>query len=334
MNIINSSTESSVVTVIGAGTIGASWAALCLASGLRTRVLSRRKGIEADFTQTLRAFLPRAHAGAHDVEEMLGRLSLEQSLGDAVDGSAVVLECLEEDLHAKQKLFAELEVLCSSDTLLLSSTSTLTPDALGASMRDKSRVVVGHPLNPPHVIPLVEVVKSAEAPDFLVERVVEFYVSVGKKPVVIQKPIARFVANRLQAALLQECIHLVSEGVVNVSDLDEIVTRSVGVRWAVNGPFLSFHLGGGVGGIRHWLTHLGTGLNKTWDELGSPRMEPQLIDLIIDQTEAAYGEKDYLTLAEERDSGQLAVIDVLEGRRKTEQDSPPAEHNSVFYHRV
>jgi ketoreductase RED1 len=140
---------------------------------------------------------------------------------------------------------------------------------------------------------------------------VEFYRALGKVPVVLRKPIAAFAANRLQSALLQESIHLVREGVVTVPELDAIVTNSIGLRWATMGPFQSFHLGGGQGGLRKWLTTLGSGLQRGWQELGKPVLDEATLELLLDQADHAFGAFSYEQLAARRDELQKAVLTAI-----------------------
>jgi len=296
------------VTIIGAGTIGLGWTALFLDAGLRVRVNSRRPDAERYVREALRMYAPTLPGGARDPEELAAALEFEPDLARAVDGAHVVQENVPENLALKQELYARIEGAAKPDALLLSSTSTLLPDDIGALMTDSRRVVVGHPFNPPHVVPLVEVVGGERTDPDALDEAEEFYRSVGKFPVRLRRPVAGFVANRLQSALLQESIHLVTEGVVTVEELDAVVTQSIGLRWATVGPFLAFHLGGGEGGLRKWLTTLGAGLEKGWAGLGRPRMTPEVIELLIAQADQAYGGRTYTDLSLERDHKQNAVL--------------------------
>nr|WP_042193116.1 3-hydroxyacyl-CoA dehydrogenase NAD-binding domain-containing protein [Kibdelosporangium sp. MJ126-NF4]CEL20575.1 3-hydroxyacyl-CoA dehydrogenase [Kibdelosporangium sp. MJ126-NF4]CTQ89486.1 3-hydroxyacyl-CoA dehydrogenase (EC 1.1.1.35) [Kibdelosporangium sp. MJ126-NF4] len=301
------------VTVIGAGTIGLGWTTLFLAKGLRVRVTSRRPEAGQIVRDAVRLFAAGVPGGGADPDEMLGRLEVEPDLERAVDGVDVVQENTPEQLPLKQELFEKLGKLVEPGTLLLSSTSTLIPDDLGARMDDPSTVIVGHPFNPPHVVPLVEVVGGSRTDQQALHRTVRFYEQVGKVPIVLRKPIHAFVANRLQSALLQESIHLVREGVVTVAELDAVVTNSIGLRWATIGPFHAFHLGGGHGGLRKWLTTLGAGLEQGWRGLGQPPMNDETINLILDQAEEAFGDRTYEELSVERDAKHNAVLTALKG---------------------
>ncbi|MEU0382529.1 MULTISPECIES: 3-hydroxyacyl-CoA dehydrogenase NAD-binding domain-containing protein [Streptomyces] len=299
------------VTVIGAGTIGLGWIALFLGHGHRVRVNSRRAQAPRIVDEALELFAPFLPPGSADPATFSANLEFVPDLEKAVADADVIVENAPENLELKQELFERIGKAAPEDALLLSSTSTLGPDALGARMADSSRLVVGHPFNPPHVVPLVEVVAGERTSPAAVSEAVEFLTSVGRTPVVLRKPILAFAANRLQSALLRESVHLVREGVVSLEELDQVVTQSVGLRWATVGPFLAFHLGGGQGGLRKWLGTLGANLERGWEELGRPPMDEETINSLIEQAEAAYGDRSYEELVRERDTKQTAILRTL-----------------------
>jgi ketoreductase RED1 len=296
------------VAVVGAGTIGLGWIALFLGHGLRVRVNSRRAEAPRIVAEGLELFAPFLPEGTADPAGFAERLEFEPDLEKAVADADVVVENAPENLGLKQELFERIGKAAPGTALLLSSTSTLSPDDMGARMADSSRLVVGHPFNPPHVVPLVEVVAGERTSPEAVREAVEFYESVGRVPVVLHKPILAFAANRLQSALLRESVHLVREGVVTLEELDRVVTQSIGLRWATVGPFLAFHLGGGHGGLRKWLGTLGAGLERGWEQLGRPPMDDETIRSLIEQAEAAYGHRSYEEWVRDRDAKQTAIL--------------------------
>ncbi|GLW01057.1 3-hydroxyacyl-CoA dehydrogenase NAD-binding domain-containing protein [Streptomyces lavendulae] len=300
--------EERVVTVIGAGTIGLGWIALFLGHGLNVRVNSRREDAPRIVAEGLELFAPYLPEGSADPAGFAERLTFEPDLELAVADADVVVENAPENLELKQELYERIGKAAPSSALLLSSTSTLNPDDMGARMADSSRLVVGHPFNPPHVVPLVEVVAGERTSEQAVAEAVTFFESVGRVPVVLHKPILAFAANRLQSALLRESVHLVREGVVTLEELDRVVTHSIGLRWATVGPFLAFHLGGGQGGLRKWLGTLGSGLERGWEQLGRPPMDDETIRSLIEQAEAAYGSKTYEEHVKDRDAKQTAIL--------------------------
>ena len=294
--------------VLGAGTIGVSWAALFAAKGLSVRVCDPRPDVQE--------LVDRA---AVELAPVLGdfgsRISVEGDLDAAVAGVDVVQENGPERLELKQDLWAQVEVAAPAGALLLSSTSGLMPSDMAARMQEPGRLMVGHPFNPPHVVPLVEVVPGAQTPEATVQAAVELYRSLGKVPVVLRKEIGGFVANRLQSALFRESVHLVLQGVVTPAELDQVVTESVGVRWATAGPFESYHLGGGPGGIRSLLEHLGPGMVRRWKDLGQPELTPEVVEQISADTEARFADRDYASRTSDRDRVQLAVLQAREQAR-------------------
>lgn len=307
--------------VIGAGTIGLGWITLFAAAGMTVRVNSRRPDAEHQVRAALGRYAATLPGGPRDPEELAARLRFEPDLARAVEGADIVQENALEDLALKRELFARAGAAAGPGTLLLSSTSTLLPDDLGAAMDDPSRLLVAHPFNPPHIVPLVEVVAGERTDPAAVDDTVAFYRGLGKTPTVLRKPVPGFVANRLQSALLRESIHLVREGVVSVAELDEIVTASIGPRWAAVGPFRAFHLGGGPGGLRHWFAHLGVGLERSWAGLGEPPIDEATVGTVIDQADEAFGARSYEQLAADRDTVQNAVIEAVARARGGDPDA-------------
>ncbi|MEV7009981.1 3-hydroxyacyl-CoA dehydrogenase NAD-binding domain-containing protein [Streptosporangium sp. NPDC051022] len=304
-------TEVRTATIIGAGTIGLGWTTLFLARGLRVRVNSRRADADRVVRDGIALFAPTIPGGGADPAELVTRLEIEPDLKRALDGTDVVQENAPENLEIKRELFGRVAAAAPEHALLLSSTSSLPPEAIGADLPDPGRVLVGHPFNPAHLIPLVEVVAAEGADPALVERAADFYRWLGKTPIVPARAVPGFVANRLQSALLRESIHLVREGVVTVEQLDAVVVHSIGLRWSTVGPFQAFHLGGGQGGLRHWLNHLGAGLEQGWRGLGQPSMDEATVQKLVTQADEAFAGRTYEQLVAERDARQTAVLRAL-----------------------
>jgi ketoreductase RED1 len=299
------------VAVVGAGTIGASWTALFLAHGLEVRVHDPAPGAEERLGATLESISPILAALGLPTGGLDERLRFAGELEAAVEGADVVQENGPENMAFKRDLWARVEKAAGADTLLLSSTSGMRATAMAKQMTDASRLLVGHPFNPPHLVPLVEVVPGEQTDPAVVEETVAFYRALGKRPLVLRKEVPGFVANRLQSALFQECVHLVAEGVVSMADLDAVVTSSIGLRWAAAGPFLTFHLGGGQGGLAHFLTHLGPGMEGMWGILGHPRLDEPTVELLSEEVDRAYGDVPLDELERRRDRMQLAILHAL-----------------------
>lgn len=303
------------VTVIGAGVIGISWTALFLAKGLEVRVNDVRPDLEEVVHEGIKQIIPTLRELGLPTEGLTNRLVIEQNLERALDGAAVVQENGPERIGFKQELYNQIEQFVNRETLLFSSSSGLKASDISEQMEDPEHMLIGHPFNPPHLVPLVEIVPGKNTSSSAVEKAVAFYEALGKHPLVLKKEIPGFVANRLQSALFREAIHLVLEGVVSIKDLDEIVTSSIGLRWAAGGPFLTFHLGGGKGGFPAFLKHLGPGMEALWDNLGKPRLDETTIQTLSEQAISSYGNISEKQLEEERDRRQLSVLHALNEKK-------------------
>jgi ketoreductase RED1 len=307
------------VTVIGAGVIGTSWTALFLACGLCVTVNDPRPDLAQAVMEGLKQATPALSALGLPTENLSRNLRVEADLARALDGTDFVQENGPERVGFKQSLFATVERLASPDTLLLSSSSGLRATDIAQGMTDAGagRLLIGHPFNPPHVMPLVEIVPGERTAAAAVADAVAFYAALGKKPLVLRKEVPGFVANRLQAALFRECIHLVRDGVVTLDELDTAVTGSIGLRWATGGPFLSFHLGGGPGGLPAFMQHLGPGLESLWTTLGEAHFDEATVKLLTEQDTATYARVPYATLVAQRDQQVLAILNTLAGLADT-----------------
>jgi carnitine 3-dehydrogenase len=303
------------VAVIGAGTIGASWTALFLARGLTVKVYDPAPDTEA----RVRAFIERAWPTLErlglSVDANPTRFTIHEDAGAAAEGVAFVQENGPEDLAAKQALFAHLESALDPETVVASSTSGLMPSELQAGRKDPERYVVGHPFNPPHLIPLVEVVGGRQTDPAVVDWTAAFYAALGKRPIRIRREVPGHVANRMQVALYREAIHLVLEGVAGIEDVDAAIAYGPGLRWALMGPHRAHHLAGGPAGLRHLLEHIGPGIERWWNDLGRPDLTPAVIDRLV----AAFGEAETRPIAEleaERDALLLGLLEMLQARRQ------------------
>ncbi|WP_432850400.1 3-hydroxyacyl-CoA dehydrogenase NAD-binding domain-containing protein [Amycolatopsis sp. CA-161197] len=294
-------------TIVGGGVIGVSWAGLMASRGLDVTVSDPAPGIEDTVRAGLEELKPALRELGLPADDLAVRF--EPDLATAVAQADVVQENGPERLDLKHQIFSTIEAHAPAHALLLTSTSGIPATDIATALKQPERLVVGHPFNPPHLIPLVEVVPGEKTSAENVARAVEFYESLGKKPIVLAKEVPGFVANRLQAAIFRECVHLVAEGVVTEQQLDEVVTSSLGQRWAVSGPFLSFHLGGGAGGLPHFLEHLGPGLQERWGQLGTPDLDEPTVALLSAQSEDFGGAID--ELAKARDEKQIAVMRAL-----------------------
>ncbi|MFF0010911.1 3-hydroxyacyl-CoA dehydrogenase NAD-binding domain-containing protein [Streptomyces sp. NPDC005374] len=308
--------------VIGAGTIGLSWTALFAAHGLTVRVSDPRPDLAEAVAAALADFAPHLAARGLDVEGLADRVHIAADVTEAVRDADVVQENGPERAEFKKDLFATLTREAPAHALLLSSSSAIPSTAFTADLgeEDAGRILIGHPFNPPHLLPLVEVVPGERTTEEAVQAAADFYTLVGRTPVVERKEIPGFVGNRLQNALNREAIHLVEQGVVTPEDLDRVMTNSLGIRWSTVGPFLGSHLGGGPGGYRHMAEHIGMSMKQMWASLGTPSQTPEERERLIEAVEKAYGSSTYSELTETRDRRQLAVLAALDGTGNTAKE--------------
>ncbi len=297
--------------VIGAGVIGASWTALFLAHGLHVVVNDPQPDIEKVVRAMLDKAAPTLKALGLPHQGLDKNLRFEPDLERAVAGVDLVQENGPEKPEWKQQLWARVEPAVPAHALLLSSSSARPATEQGKLMKDPSRLLIGHPFNPPHLIPLVEVVPGERTAPEATADAVAFYLALGKVPRVLKKEIQGFVANRLQRAIMRESCYLVQEGVVTIDELDDIVTSSIGLRWAVNGPFSSFHMGGGPKGLESFFQHLGKNMAASFKNISPLEFDDRLQQRIIDQAAASFGKTPIREMERKRDDRQIAILRAL-----------------------
>jgi len=304
------------VCVIGAGVIGASWTALFLAHGLNVVVNDPQPDIEATLKGALWKIAPTLRELGLAHEFLDSRLRFEPELERAVADADVVQENGPERPEWKQQLWARVENTVPKHALLLSSSSARPATEQGREMQDSSRLLVGHPFNPPHLIPLVEIVPGERTDPDAIDDAFAFYEALGKVPRVLKKEIQGFVANRLQRAIMREACYLVQEGVVSIDELDDIVTSSIGLRWAVNGPFSSFHMGGGPKGLESFFQNLGKNMAASFNVVPPVELDEKLQQRIINQAAASFGKTPIPQMERQRDNAQVALLRALASQTK------------------
>src|SRR5689334_11709936 len=288
------------IAIVGTGVIGASWAAEYLARGFDVIATDPAPNAEAN----LRKYVDEAWKDLTSIGLSKGasrdHLSFTTNMKEALSEADLVQENAPERPDFKTKLYAEMEEVVPVDTLLASSSSGITPSVIQSQCKHPERVVIGHPFNPPHIIPLVEVVGGSKTSPDAIQQAISFYASIGKKPIHLKKELPGHVANRFQAALYREMLYLIEQGVLSVEDTDAAVCYGPGLRWGVMGQSLQWHLGGGAGGIKHFMDHLMDPLQGMMKALGSPHITPELKQTVIDgvMREASGRSVDQLAQAE------------------------------------
>jgi len=302
------------VAVIGTGVIGASWTALFLAHGLEVIATDVAPGAEDRLREYVRDAAPalqRLGAPSPLLPLSADRLSFTTDLAKAVATADLVQENGPERIDFKRSLYGSLDALLPPEVIIASSSSGLTMSEIQAACpAHPERCVIGHPFNPPHLIPLVEIVGGAKTSEDTIRRVTEFYTTLGKRTIRLHKEVPGHVANRLQAALWREVVHLVESGVVSVSDADTAVCWGPGLRWGVMGPNLLFHLGGGAGGIEHFFDQFTGPMTAWWKVLGSPEITPELRQKVVAGVLERAGGRSLEDLAAKRDEDLLGLLAV------------------------
>lgn len=288
------------VAVVGTGVIGASWAALFVARGLDVVATDPSPGAAERLRDDVAAHWPVLDT----VEDASpDRLGFTPDAAEAVAEADFVQENGPEREDVKHALFAELDKAAPPEVVLASSSSGLPPSAIARGCPEHpERVLVGHPFNPPHLIPLVEVVPGEKTGEEAVGRAMSFYAALRKRPIRLRQEVPGHVANRLQAALWQEAYSLVERGVATVAEIDTAIANGPGLRWAVLGPFANQHLSGGPGGLAHVLEHLGPPTEAWWRDLREVTLTPELVAALVAGVNEELGGVDPTDLVARRDA--------------------------------
>jgi 3-hydroxyacyl-CoA dehydrogenase len=308
------------IAIIGTGVIGASWTALFLAKGLQVVATDIAPNAEAALRKFVESAWPALERLGLSPGASQSNLKFTAALAQAVVGVDLVQENGPERIDFKQKLYGQLDELLPPNVIIASSSSGLTMSEIqkGAASHPE-RCVIAHPFNPPHLVPLVEIVGGAKTSEATIERVAEFYTGLGKQAVRLRKEVPGHVANRLQAALAREVYYLVAEGVVSAADVDTALCWGPGLRWGIMGNMMLNHLGGGPGGIEHFFQQFTGPMTAWWKVLGQPVLTPEVQKKLIDSVHAEVGSRSIAELEAQRDEVLLGLIEL-----RTKADKTPA----------
>ena len=313
------------VAIIGTGVIGASWTALFLAKGLEVIATDISPNAETSLRSFVKAAWPALDRLGFAPGASQSHLSFTSDLPTAVRAADFVQENGPERIDFKKKLYRQLDELLPPEVIISSSSSGLTMSEIQSDCRlHPERCVIGHPFNPPHLVPLVEIVGGAKTSPETIERAMAFYAGLGKRAIHVRKEVPGHVANRLAAALFREVVHLVTEGVVSVGDVDAAVSWGPGLRWGIMGPALLYHLGGGAGGIEHFLDQFTGPMTTWWHALGTPELTPEVRAEIIKGIHEEVQNRSLPELGAYRDE---VLLGLLELRKKYE--TPEVGHKEA-----
>ena len=308
------------IAIIGTGVIGASWTALYLAKGLQVVATDIAPNAETALRKFVEAAWPALKRLGSSPKASQSNLKFTADLAHALAGADLVQENGPERIDFKQKLYGQLDELLAPEVIIASSSSGLTMSEIqkGAAAHPE-RCVIGHPFNPPHLIPLTEIVGGAKTSEATIQRVEQFYTSIGQKTVRVKKELPGHVANRLQSAVAREVYYLVAEGVVSAADVDTALSWGPGLRWGIMGNLMLNHLGGGPGGIEHFFHQFSGPMTAWWKTLGSPVLTPDVQQKLIDSVHAEVGSRTIAELEAERDEVLLGLLELRKKAAKSAQ---------------
>ena len=305
---MNGAQDESQIGVVGAGLIGMSWAGLFSAFGYETTVYDPHLKNRELATQAIDEIW-RSLDSLFD--NLISKRAVEFSDKlDALKASTFIQENCPEDLFLKQEVISELEKIVSDKTIIASSTSSFLPSELQKGCIKPERIIVGHPMNPPHLIPLVEIVLGKVKNQEIADRAKSFYSFLQRVPVQIKKEMRGHLANRLTSALYREAVYLISKDIADVEDVDAVISNGPGLRLALLGPHMNYHLGGGEGGYRHYLEHLGPSQEARWKTLGQTPLTQELKEKLIKGIE-----KQNISMTELKTKRDNSLIEILKTKK-------------------
>ncbi|MCK5621805.1 MAG: 3-hydroxyacyl-CoA dehydrogenase [Alphaproteobacteria bacterium] len=302
--------ENSRIAIIGTGLIGGGWALHFLRLGWDVNAHDPAEGAEARLLDMVSRDWPLMERLGLGEGASRDRLAFHASVESALEGAEAVLECAPERLEVKQALFEDLDRIAPPEVLLFSCTSSFTISDIRGHTRHPERCLLGHPFNPPHILPLVEVAGGPRESE-PVRRAMAFWEAADKVPVHLRKELPGHLVNRLTAALFREAVHLIAEDVADVEDVDKAIAFGPGPRLALAGPFMNYHLGGGAGGIEHYMRHLGPSQVARWKSLGDPDLTDEVVTKIVDGVKRETAGRSIAELAAERDEGLLRLLEIV-----------------------
>ena len=308
------------VAVVGTGVIGASWVAHFLAHGRQVVASDPAEGAEGRLRIAVDTHWRWLYEHGRVHEKSYSGLHFDTDLDRAISRAQFVQENGPEQLDIKQVLFARMDAATGPRVILATSSSGLLISAIQACCTHPQRVIVGHPVNPPHLLPLVEVIGGEAASAEVIARAMAFYTDVGKKPIHLQVEVKGHLVNRLQAALWQEMIYLVSTGAASAAQVDAAMRYALGPRWAAQGPFVNLHLSGGAGGLRRVLEVLGPAMQSWWTDLGHLTLTPEIVDRVVESADELIAVEGAEHLASRRDAAVARILAAAIDRQDPETD--------------
>jgi carnitine 3-dehydrogenase len=300
------------VGIAGTGLIGAGWAARLLIRGVNVIAYDVHSDAEARLKAAIKVAWP-------SMEKLLGKpkksgkLSFTTDLKEMASKADFIHEAAPEREDLKIKLFRDIDAYARPDVIIASSSSGFLPTRLQSECRNPERVIIGHPFNPVYLLPLVETVPGEKTSNDAMERAGEYFESIGMQVLRLKKEIEGYVCDRLQEALWREALHVLDKDVASTGDIDDSIVYSAGMRWAFMGSFLTYHVAGGPGGMRHFISQFDPTLELPWTDLKFPKWNDALEKRLIEGCEAqAQG----MTVAQIEKKRNAILVDMMKLFRK------------------
>lgn len=303
--------DTKTVGIVGTGVIGAGWAARFLARGINVIASDPGPNAETTLNTVIETALPAIRKLSMAPAEDLGTLTFTDNLAELARNADFIQENAPENEDLKRGLLARIDADAPADVIIASSSSGLLPSRIQADCRHPERVCIGHPFNPVYLLPLVEVLGGEQTSEDTVEWAMAFYRSVGMHPLKVRTEIEGYISDRLQEALWRESLHMVAEGVATTGEIDDAVIYGPGLRWAIMGTCLTFHLAGGEQGMRHMLEQFGPALELPWTKLKAPELTDELIDRMVEGTQAQAAGRSIRELETLRNDCLVGIMRVL-----------------------
>ena len=297
------------IGILGGGLIGQSWASLYCAFGLDVTVFDPDPNVQTALADFVESAWPHLRALGHTNSEHPVQPKFSTDIA-SLEPTDFIQECGPDRIETKRKIIADAEAVIGPNVPIASSTSSLLASDLQQGTHHPERIFVAHPMNPPHMVPMVELVSGKCTDPAVIDRAETFYQHLQRVTVRVKKEVVGHLANRLTSALYREAVYIAATGIADVADIDKAIAYGPGVRWALMGPHLTYHMGGGTGGYRHYLNHLGPTQEARWQDHGTAPLTPRNVELLVSGMDQALETQDQHTLAARRDAALAEIIQI------------------------
>ena len=300
------------ISVIGTGVIGTGWILRFLAYNKKVTAFDKNKK-QIEYLKKEIARTKPVIQKLYKRKINLKNLNFTNNLAEAVKNSDLIQENIPERLQLKKKVIKDISKFAPKQSIIASSSSGLLPSKLQEECINPQRFMIAHPFNPVYILPLVEIVKGNKTSNIYFKRANTFYKEIKMKTLLVEKELPGFLSDRLQEALWREGLHIINDGYGTTKNLDDAITYGPGMRWALMGTFLTFHLAGGELGMKHMLDQFGPALKLPWTKLKSPKLNKELKQKIINGTAIQSKKLSINKLSNIRDN---FLIDLIELKKK------------------